>query len=208
MSAGAQGSTGPRTREPPRGPIGITTGGPGRASGIFGIWGKVGKIIFWVGFGGKWAKPKGSQSSWEPFSSGVHPKPSIGGPNLPRFHVFWAPFLGPQRSQAQPGPNFGSGVPNLGSGVPNLTPGTENQKDARRKTLQNPASRISNGAIWSKLWPKTILGRPGHLWIPFSEKMCQKPCVLHALRAARRSQADEPDEPDEAEMVHDRLLGP
>ena len=111
------------------------------------------------------------------------------------------PLGGSQSRQAQP-------VPNPGSGVPDLTPGTENQKDARRKTVQNPASRISNGAICCKLWPKTIWGRPGRFWSPFSDKMCQKPCVLHALRAARRSENSEADAKSEAEMVHGRLFGP
>ena len=65
-----------------------------------------------------------------------------------------------------PGPKFGSiSFPfffllfyQCRTRAPMSVPGTENQKDARRKTMQNPASRIPNGAIWCKLWPKNILG--------------------------------------------------
>ena len=42
------------------------------------------------------------------------------------------------------------------SWAPKSTPGHEKTKDARRKTMQNAALGIPNGAIWCKLWPKTI----------------------------------------------------
>ena len=51
--------------------------------------------------------------------------------------------------------------------APMFVLGTQNQKDAGRKTMQNPASRIPNGAIWCKLWPKNILGKPGSILGPF-----------------------------------------
>ena len=77
---------------------------------------------------------------------------------LPQNHVFPTPIFPPKTSLGQPEPNFQIPGPNFGSGVQKWVPGTKNQKDAGRKTMQNPASRIPNGAIWCKLWPKTILG--------------------------------------------------
>ena len=54
---------------------------------------------------------------------------------------------------------------------PKFTPGHENQKDARRNSVQNPASRNSNGAMRCKLWPKTILeGTPQNLGICRGQK--------------------------------------
>ena len=67
---------------------------------------------------------------------------------------FQPPFLVPKPSRASPGPNFWSGVQKW-------APGPENQKDAHRKTMQKTGLGIPNGAIWCKLWPKTILGKPG-----------------------------------------------
>ena len=43
------------------------------------------------------------------------------------------------------------------SWAPKSAPGHEKTKDARRKTMQNPALEKSNGAIQRKLWPKTNL---------------------------------------------------
>ena len=64
-------------------------------------------------------------------------------------------------------PNLGSqlGKPKMGSQILQCwrfwTPG----KDAHRSHGQNPAARVENGAIWSKLRPKTMwepmLGIPG-----------------------------------------------
>ena len=62
-------------------------------------------------------------------------------------------FFYPKRS---PGQNVdpGSNHPILGS---KNVPGHEKTKDAGWKTMQNPGLGIPNGAIWCKLWPKTIL---------------------------------------------------
>ena len=61
---------------------------------------------------------------------------------------FPTPSFGPKRSPVQ----------NVGQRGPDLAPKPKNQKDARRKMVQNPAGINSNGARRCKLWPKTILG--------------------------------------------------
>ena len=76
------------------------------------------------------------------------PRPKIGPIFWARAQN-WAPILGPD--------------PKLCTGDQKWDPGTEHQKDARRKTVQNPASRIPNGAIWCKLWPNIIWGQFGTL---------------------------------------------
>ena len=68
-------------------------------------------------------------------------------------------FPGPQNwPKKVPGPKCRPVGPKIRPAAPKSPPGHENTKDARRKTMQNPASRNSNGAIWCKLWPKTIFG--------------------------------------------------
>ena len=68
--------------------------------------------------------------------------------------------------------------------APMFVLGTQNQKDAGRKTMQNPASRIPNGAIWCKLWPKTILGKPGSI----QDRLMQKATCSEGVHPPRGSQ--------------------
>ena len=71
-------------------------------------------------------------------------------------HFFQPQFLGPKRSPGQ----------NVGPRGPDLAPRPNNQKDARRKMVQNPAGINSNGATRCKLRPKTILGATLDFGVP------------------------------------------
>ena len=81
------------------------------------------------------------------------PVNSIGEIKFPQNHAFWAPFL----LQKGPRPTPGQMI---GPRAPNIAPGTKHIKDACRKTMQNLAFRIENGATCCKLRPKTIRGNP------------------------------------------------
>ena len=70
-------------------------------------------------------------------------------------------FPGPQNHHKKvPGPKCQLGGPKIRSWPFKSTPGHEHTKDARRNSMQNPALEKANRAIWCKLWPKTISGRP------------------------------------------------
>ena len=64
----------------------------------------------------------------------------------------------------------------------NWVPRTKKQKAAGRKTMQNPASRIPNGAMWCKLWPKTILGQTKPSQASSWEGQCSKTLVFYSFR--------------------------
>ena len=59
-------------------------------------------------------------------------------------YLFQDPKITPKTS---PGQNVDLGVPKSDPGLQNLTSCMQKQKDARRKTMQNPALEKSNGAI-------------------------------------------------------------
>ena len=63
--------------------------------------------------------------------------------------LFSGPFFAPKIS---PGQNVDPGIQNPILEVQNPILGAK----ICRKTMQNPALGIANGAIWWKLWPKTI----------------------------------------------------
>ena len=144
-----------------KGEIGDPQGGPGGHSQISRKPGKVRGAHFLKGFGGKLAHPN---TSWVPYNP-------FGSREIPNLHFrnhsstkpcFWKPWICSKHRPGRVGSHILDSSQIFGSGVQMLVPGTKNQKDARRKTMQNPASRIPNGAIWCKLWPKTILD----IWSP------------------------------------------
>ena len=77
----------------------------------------------------------------------------------PQNHVFPTSIFGPKTSPAHPGPNFQIPYQVLLVWGPKMDLWAKNEKDARRKTMQKTGLGIENGAIWCKLWLKTILGQ-------------------------------------------------
>ena len=71
-------------------------------------------------------------------------------------HVFPTPGLAQNIAQAESGARFGILDPIWDSGSQKWSLGPKTKR-MRAGTIQNPAARIRNGAIWSKLWPKSIL---------------------------------------------------
>ena len=126
-------------------------------------------------------------------------------PFLPKTVFFPTPIVAPKTSLGQPGPNLEIPGPNFGPEAKQNVPGAKKQKDAGRKTMQNPASRIPNGAIWCKLWPKTILINSG---AHFPSKSCQIAERVIKNGASQDTQANQADLPDLPEMVHGRQFGP
>ena len=126
---------------------------------------------FFKGVWGETGFPKGLlgtiQSIWVAGNPIISNLETIPAQN----HAFRGPIFGPKTSPGQPGPNFQIPGPNCGPEFQKLVPGTQNQKDAHRKTMQNPASRIPTGAIWCKLWSKNILINSG---AHFPSKLAQR----------------------------------
>jgi len=74
----------------------------------------------------------------------------------PRNRVFWNPSLAQNIAQAESGARFWIPVKMQDPGFRFWSLGPKTKK-MRAEKMQNPASRIRNGAIWCNLWPEIIL---------------------------------------------------
>ena len=87
-------------------------------------------------------------------------------------------FSGPHNLPKKvPGPKSQPRVPKFQRAAQQMTPGRDNTKDARRNSVQRPASNNSNRAMRCESRPNTILG--GGDSFPFFRSMEGESCVRY-----------------------------